>query len=143
VKLVPFLIESPLFGVAFALTVVIYVGNLVALSYWARAAARAGNGSVFRIFLFLLTGFGLVYYVWVRCVRNDWEPRTKPADRRERVVTAYSLAVLLSFVVGAYVTPPDPMSQVMAFPTLFVVSFVVSYLLVRQGPTGGSGDTAS
>ena len=142
-QLVPFLIEHPLFGVAFALTVVIYVGNLVTLSYWARSEARARNGSVLWTFIFLVTGFGLVYYVWVRYVRNDWESRTQPADRRERLVTAYSLAVLLSFVVGAFVTPPDPMTQVMALPPLFVVSFVVSYLLVTQGSVGGSGETAA
>jgi sec-independent protein translocase protein TatC len=132
-----------LLGVTFALTVVIYIGNLVALGYWARAEARGHNGSVFWTFIFLSTGFGLVYYVWVRYVRNDWESRMEPADRRERVVTAYSLAVLLAFVIGAFVTPPDPMTQVLALPLLFAVSFVVSYLFVTRGSVNGSGETAA
>jgi sec-independent protein translocase protein TatC len=142
VQLIPFLVEHPLLGVAFALTLVVYVGNLVALSYWARAEARARNGSVLWTFIYLFTGFGLVHYVWVRYVRHDWEPRTEPADRRERLATAYSLAGLLSFVVGAFVTPPDPMTQVMALPPLFVVSFLISSLLVTQGAVGGSGEAA-
>jgi len=128
---------------ALALTVGIYIGNLIALGYWARAEARARNGSVLGTFLLLSTGFGLVYYLWVRYVRNDWESRSEPADRRERVVTAYSLAVLLAFVVGAFVTPPDPMMQVLALPPLFVVSFVVSYLFVTRGSVGDSGGTAA
>lgn len=132
-QFVPSLVEHPLLGVTFALTVVIYIGNLVALGYWARAEARARNGSVFWTFIFLSTGFGLVYYVWVRYVQNDWESRMDPADRRERMVTAYSLAVLLAVVIGAFVTPPDPMTQVLALPPLFAVSFVVSYLFVTRG----------
>ncbi|EMA16602.1 DUF7534 family protein [Haloarcula marismortui] len=128
---------------ALALAVGIYIGNLIALGYWARAEARARNGSVLGTFLLLSTGFGLVYYLWVRYVRNDWESRSEPADRRERVVTAYSLAVLLAFVVGAFVTPPDPMMQVLALPPLFVVSFVVSYLFVTRGSVGDSGETAA
>ncbi|NHX40123.1 MULTISPECIES: hypothetical protein [Haloarcula] len=128
---------------ALALAVGIYIGNLIALGYWARAEARARNGSVLGTFLLLSTGFGLVYYLWVRYVRNDWESRSEPADRRERVVTAYSLAVLLAFVVGAFVTPPDPMMQVLALPPLFVVSFVVSYLFVTRGSVGDSGGTAA
>ncbi|QUJ72073.1 DUF7534 family protein [Haloarcula marismortui] len=128
---------------ALAFTVGIYIGNLIALGYWARAEARARNGSVLGTFLLLSTGFGLVYYLWVRYVRNDWESRSEPADRRERVVTAYSLAVLLAFVVGAFVTPPDPMMQVLALPPLFVVSFVVSYLFVTRGSVGDSGETAA
>ncbi|ELZ96686.1 DUF7534 family protein [Haloferax sulfurifontis] len=141
-QLVPILIEPSLLGVAFALTAVIYVGNLVALSYWARAEARTRNGSALWTFIFLVAGIGLIYYIWIRYVRNDWESRTEPTDRRERLVTAYSLAVLLSFVVGVFVTPPDPVTQVMALPPLFVVSFVVSYLLVTQGSVGGSGETS-
>ncbi|EMA20070.1 hypothetical protein C443_14587 [Haloarcula argentinensis DSM 12282] len=95
------------------------------------------------MFLLLSTGFGLVYYVWLRYVRNDWEPRTEPADRRERVATAYSLAVLLALVAGAFVTPPDPMMQLLALPPLFAVSFVVSYLFVTQEAVDGSGGTTA
>ncbi|GGK56041.1 hypothetical protein GCM10009067_05670 [Haloarcula sebkhae] len=139
----PFAAEQPLASATLALTVVIYIGNLIALGYWARAEARARNGSVIGMFLLLSTGFGLVYYVWLRYVRNDWEPRTEPADRRERVATAYSLAVLLAFVAGAFVTPPDPMMQVLALPPLFAVSFVVSYLFVTQEAVDGSGGTTA
>lgn len=131
-QFVPLLVEHPLLGVAYALTVVIYVGNLVALGYWAHAEAGARNGSVLLTFLFLLSGVGLVYYAWVRYVQNDWEPRTEQADRRERLVTAYSLAVVLAFAIGALVTPPDPTTQVLALQPLFVVSFVVSYLFVTH-----------
>ncbi|WP_199722443.1 hypothetical protein [Haloarcula sp. Atlit-47R] len=137
----PFAVEQSLIGAALALTTVIYVGNLIALGYWARAEASARNGSTLWTFLFLYTGFGLVYYVWVRYVRHDWESRSEPADRRERIVTAYSLAVLLAFILGAFVTPPDPMTQTLTLPPLFAVSFVVSYLFVTRGSVDGRGRT--
>ena len=136
----PSLIERPLLGAAVALTVAILVGNLVALSYWARAEATARDGSVLWTFVALATGFGLVYYVWARYVRDDWASRTQAADRRERLATAYSLAVLLSFVIGALLTPPDPVTQVLALPPLFVGSFVASSLFVTRDSVGGSGD---
>jgi sec-independent protein translocase protein TatC len=118
------------------MTIVPFVGTLFALGYWARAEAAAGEGSVFGTFVMLSTGFGLVYYTWVRYVRNDWESRTEPADRRERVVTAYSLALLLAFVVGALVTPPDPITQVLALPPLFAASFVSYGFVTRDSISG-------
>lgn len=136
-QFVPFLVEQPLLAVTIALTVVIYVGFLVALAYWARAEAGARSGSVLSTFLFLHVGYGLVYYVWVRYVQNDWESRTEPADRREQLATAYSIAVLLALVVGAVVTPPDPFTQVLVLPPLFVLSFVVSYLFVTERSVSG------
>jgi len=142
-QFIPYLVEHPLLGITLMLTVIIYIGSLIALGYWTRAEARGRNGSLFWTFIFLSTGFGLVYYVWVRYVQNDWESRMEPVDRRERMVTAYSLAVLLSFVTGAFVTPPDPMTQVLALSPLFAVSFVVSYLFVTRGSVGGSGEVAA
>ncbi|WP_424000272.1 DUF7534 family protein [Haloarcula salina] len=59
------------------------------------------------------------------------------------MATAYSLAVLLAFVIGAVVTPPDPMAQVLALPPLFAVSFVVSYLFVTQRLGWASGETTA
>ena len=132
-------VEHPLVGVAFVLTVVLFVGNLVALGYWAREEARARDGSLLWTFVALFTVYGVIYYVWVRYVRGDWESRTAPADRREQLVTAYTLAVVLAFVVGALVTPPDPVTQVLAFPPLFAGSFVVSYLFVTRRSAGDSG----
>ena len=133
------LVEHPLVGAAFVLTVVLFVGNLLALGYWAREEAAARDGSVLWTFVVLSTGWGALYYVWVRYVRGDWESRTAPADRREQLVTAYTLAVVLAFVVGALVTPPDPVTQVLAFPPLFAGSFVVSYLFVTRRSAGDSG----
>lgn len=141
-QLGPTLVEHPLLGVTFALTVVIFVGNLFALGYWARAEATARDGSVLGTFMYLATGIGLVNYVWVRYVQNNWEPRTQPADRRERLVTAYSMALLLAFVVGALVTPPDPFTQVLALPPLFAGSFAISYLFVMRESVSKSDDTA-
>lgn len=138
-QLGPSLVATPLVSAALALTVLLLVGNFVSLGYWARAEALARDGSVLRTFLMLMSGYGLVYFVWVRYVRNNWEARSRPADRSERMVTAYSAAVLLAFVVGAVVTPPDPLTQVLAFPVLFGGSFVLSALLVMRDSVGYSG----
>ena len=131
---------SPLVGAAFALTTLLLVGNLVALSYWARAEAAARNGSVLRTFLMLASGYGLVYYVWVRYVRNNWDARSRSAGRRERLVTAYSVAVLLAFVAGAVITPPDPVTQIRMFPMLFSGAFILSALVVMRDSVGHKGD---
>jgi len=143
VQFVSSLVEHPILGVAFVLTVAIFVGNLVALGYWAREEARAREGSTVWTFVVLMTGYGAVYYAWVRYVRGDWESRTEPADRREQLVTAYSLALVLAFVVGALVTPPDPVTQVLALPPLFAGSFVVAYLFVTRRSVGGDGEVAA
>ena len=142
-QFVPSPVEHPLLGVAFALTVAIFVGNLVAMGYWAREEAAARDGSVLWTFVALFTVYGLIYYVWVRYVRGDWESRSEPADRREQLVTAYSLALVLAFVVGALVTPPDPVTQVLALPPLFAGSFVVSYLFVTRRSVGRGGESAA
>lgn len=133
-------VDTPLLGAALSLTVLVLAGNLVALGYWAHAETTARDGSMLWTFLILASGYGLVYYVWVRYVRNNWAARTQFADRRERFVTAYSMAVLLAFVVGAFVTPPDPITQVLTFPVLFVGSFVLSFLSVSRDSVGSSGD---
>ena len=138
VQVGPTLIENPLLGAALTLTVIILVGNLVALGYWARAEGSARDGSTLWTFIMLSSGYGLVYYVWVRYLRNNWAARTQPADRRERLVTAYSVAVLLAFVVGAFLTPPDPFTQVLTFPALFVGTFVLSFLLVSRDSVGSN-----
>lgn len=133
---------TPLVGAAFALTICLLVGNVIALGYWARAEAAARDGSGLRTFLMLSSGYGLLYYVWVRYIRNDWTTRSRPAGRRERLVTAYSVAVLLAFVVGASVTPPDPATQVRTFPVLFVGSLLLSSLLVMRDSVGPTNDPA-
>jgi len=132
----PSLLQSPLLGAAVTLTVLLLVGNLVALGYWARVEASARDGSTLWTFLTLWSGVGLGYYVWVRYVRNDWGARTGTADRRERLVTAYSMAVLVAFVVGAIVTPPDPVIQILTFPILFAGSFAIASLFVFRGGAG-------
>ena len=74
VQVGPTLIENPLLGAALTLTVIILVGNLVALGYWARAEGSARDGSTLWTFIMLSSGYGLVYYVWVRYIRNNWQP---------------------------------------------------------------------
>jgi sec-independent protein translocase protein TatC len=143
VQFTPSLVENPLLGVAFALTAAIFVVNLVALGYWAREEAAARDGSVFWTFVALFTVYGVIYYVWVRYVRGDWESRTEPADRRERLVTAYTLALVLAFVVGALVTPPDPVTQVLSLPPLFAGAFVVAYLFVTRRSVDRGGESAA
>ena len=142
-QLVSSLVERPVVGVAFALTAAILVGNLLALGYWARAEAAARDGSAVWTFAYLCSGFGLVHYVWVRHVRGDWEPRTEPADRRERLVTAYSLAAFLAMVATLVVSPPDPVTQVLALPPLFAGSVVLSSLFVTRNATRGPGETST
>ena len=143
VQLDPSLVETPLLGAAVTLTALVLVGNLAALGYWAHAEATARDGSTLWTFVMLWSGFGLAYYVLVRYVRRDWASRDRSADRYERLATAYSMAVLLAFVVGAFITPPDPVTQALSFPILFVGSFVVSSLLVMRDPAGPGGDPAA
>jgi len=51
------------------------------------------------------------------------------------------VAVLLAFVVGAFVIPPDPVTQVRTFPVLFVGTFVLSAPLIMRDSVANSSDS--
>ncbi|MFB6139980.1 MAG: hypothetical protein ABEJ26_06050 [Halosimplex sp.] len=125
---VPLAVRS-LVAVAGGLTGCLVLLDLVALVYWVRCEARARGSSTFDVLLYLFLVVGVVHYWYVRFVRGDAGPRESPPTRRESLAGTYALAMVVAFVVGAAVTPPDPFTQVLWFPPLFAVAFAVAFLV--------------
>ncbi|WP_436907114.1 DUF7534 family protein [Halosimplex marinum] len=128
-QLPPFLTERPLVAVAVGLTALVLFADLFVLAYWARSEARAGDSSTLNVFLYFATAVGAVHYWYVRFVRGDSDPREAAPSRRERLAGTYATAVVVAFLVGAVVSPPDPVTQVVYFPPLFVGSFAAAWLV--------------
>jgi len=137
------LAEQPVLAVGFALTALVVFGTVPAMAYWAAAEAGARAGSAFWTFVYLTTGVGVLHYAYVRFVRADIGAREIPPARRERLAAAYVVAVALAFLAGAVVSPPDPVTQILAFPPLFAVAFAATVLLVTRGPLAGESETAA
>ncbi|MFB6087536.1 MAG: hypothetical protein ABEJ85_03355, partial [Haloarculaceae archaeon] len=132
-----FLTESPLVAVTAALTALIVFGAFVASGYWARREAAAEDRSLLDVLVYMWTGIGALHYFHVRYVRGEPRPggaenRGHRPGRRERVAAAHTVAVVVAFLAGAVLTPPDPLSQVRTFPPLFAVGFAGAYALTRR-----------
>ncbi|WP_123536089.1 hypothetical protein [Halosimplex salinum] len=130
------LVDRPLAAVAVGLTALVVLAQPFVLAYWAHCEARAKGSSTFDVFLYMFVVLGVVHYWYVRFVRGDSGPREYPPTRRERLAGAYSMAVVVAFLVGATVSPPDPLTQVLYFVPLFAGSFVVASLVASttSGP---------
>ena len=139
----PALADQPVVAVGFALTALFVCGAFPAMAYWAAAEAGARTGSAVWTFVYLVTGFGALHYAYVRFVRADMGARDIPPARRERLATAYVVAAPLAFLASAVVSPPDPVTQILAFPPLFVVTFAATVLLVTRGPLADESETAA
>ncbi|MFC7140164.1 hypothetical protein ACFQMA_10005 [Halosimplex aquaticum] len=128
-QLPPLLVERPLVAVAVGLTALVVIANPFVLAYWARSEARAKGSSTLDVFIYMQLAVGTVHYWYVRFARGDAGPRDAPPTRRERVAGSYAMAVVTAFVVGATVSPPDPITQALYFLPLFAASFAAAYLV--------------
>jgi sec-independent protein translocase protein TatC len=140
---IPALAEQPVLAVGFALTVLFWLGTVPAMAYWAASEAGARAGSALWTFVYLTTGFGALHYAYVRFVQADMGARDIPPARRERLAAAYVVAAPLAFLAGAVVSPPDPVTQILAFPPLFVVTLAATVLLVTRGPLADESEAAA
>ncbi|QPV61735.1 hypothetical protein I7X12_13360 [Halosimplex litoreum] len=122
------LFENPYLAVAFGLTVAILVGNLVSMAYWARLEATRREVSTLRVFVYLLTFYGLLHYLYARLVRDPPDERSFPATRRERLVATYTAAATVGVLASFVLAPPDPFTQVAYIPPLFAVGAIGTYL---------------
>ncbi|WP_246391830.1 DUF7534 family protein [Halosimplex pelagicum] len=129
----PFLTDRPLVAVAVGAAALVVLAQPFVLAYWARSEARAKGSSTFDVFLYMSVVVGIVHYWYVRFLRGDSGPRDAPPTRRERLAGTYAMAVVTAFVVGASVSPPDPLTQVLYFLPLFVGSFAVAWLVSSIG----------
>ncbi|QLH84933.1 hypothetical protein HZS54_07250 [Halosimplex pelagicum] len=120
-------------AVAVGAAALVVLAQPFVLAYWARSEARAKGSSTFDVFLYMSVVVGIVHYWYVRFLRGDSGPRDAPPTRRERLAGTYAMAVVTAFVVGASVSPPDPLTQVLYFLPLFVGSFAVAWLVSSIG----------
>ena len=122
------LFEEPYLAVSLGLTAAILVGNLAAMAYWARLEATRREVSTLRVFVYLLTFYGLLHYLYARLVRDPLDERSFPATRRERLVATYTAATTVGVLAAVVLAPPDPLTQVAYVPPLFALGCLASYL---------------
>ncbi|WP_436929705.1 DUF7534 family protein [Halosimplex halobium] len=134
----PFLFEQPYLTVAFGLTVALLVGNVVAMACWARLEAARREVSTLRVFVYLVTFYGLIHYLYARLVRDSDAERTFPTTPRERLVAMYAAAVSVGVPVAVFLAPPDPLTQVAYVPPSVATVFVATYLWLTWRRSGGS-----
>jgi len=83
-------------------------------------------------------GAGLLVYL---VLRGDRDQSVGPRTRADRLASTWVTATVLAFVVGAVVTPPDPITQVLSLPPLFVATFAATHLwTTRVRPATSSVD---
>jgi len=114
-----------------AFVAAVWFSLVVSLGYWAAADATARGSSRPRLVALttVVPPFGLPYYLFRR---RKLGPRQRPPSRRERLAVTWTAAGVTAFVLGALVSPPDPVTQVRYFTVLFPVSLPAAYLLVGR-----------
>lgn len=126
------LVERPLFALAFGLTLLISVGNLVAMAYWARLEAARREVSTLRVLVYFVTFYGLLHYLYARLLRDSPEDRPFPATPRERLVATYTAAVAVGVLAAAVLAPPDPFTQVLYVPPSVAAAFAATRCWVTR-----------
>ncbi|WP_256393397.1 hypothetical protein [Natronoarchaeum rubrum] len=96
--------------------VVLILGLILAAGYWVyRDAALRGSTNPLGWAIASVVGFQFVPIIYLY-YRERIGPRSEPPSRFDRTLNATVVGIVVVFIVGALVTPPDPFSQV-AFAT--------------------------
>jgi len=129
----------PLVLLGAVLMVVFGLGSIPALWYWARGEASARGVSTAWTLVYMGTGVGALHYAFVRFGRQDRDAPGSLSGRRERLAGTYVASLLVAQVLNTVLTPPDPITQVLTLPPLFVAVFAIAVLLVTRadGERGG------
>ncbi|KTG07977.1 hypothetical protein AUR64_01730 [Haloprofundus marisrubri] len=100
----------------------------------ARGRSSPETQAALAFFAPLFGPFALVYLLRLWRIPD----RNPSPSKRELVAAAVPLGVLAAFLVGAFVSPPDPITQILyAVPTM-LVTIPLAYLVVSKRTEGGS-----
>ncbi|MFC4358980.1 hypothetical protein ACFO0N_13605 [Halobium salinum] len=98
---------------------------------WVYLDARAhGRSSRSAVAWAVVALFGPMTLVYLLLVRPRAGPREYPPTRRERGTLAFALASVGAMVLGATLSPPDPLTQVLYLTAFLLVTLPVAALAV-------------
>ena len=107
---------------------------ILAVGYWVyRDAALRGSTYPLGWAIASVVGFQVVPVIYL-LLRERIGPRSEPPSRFDRTLNATVVGIVVVFVIGAFVTPPDPFTQV-AFATpaiLVVIPAAYAYASYRE-----------
>ncbi|SNZ17221.1 hypothetical protein SAMN06269185_2933 [Natronoarchaeum philippinense] len=117
--------------------IVLILGLILAVGYWVyRDAALRGSTYPFGWAIASVVGFQIIPVIYL-LLRERIGPRSEPPSRFDRTLNATVVGIVVVFIIGALVTPPDPFAQV-AFATpavLVVIPAAYAYASYREQRT--------
>ncbi|MFD1586189.1 hypothetical protein ACFR9U_04290 [Halorientalis brevis] len=105
------------------LSMAVSLASWVAADAAARGSAQPRTWAVAAVF----TPIGLPYYLYKR---RQLSPRSRPPTHRERWAATWASAGVVSFLIGALVSPPDPSTQILTWTGLFPICLLLAYLTI-------------
>jgi sec-independent protein translocase protein TatC len=123
---------APTLALAAAVALAV-VGAYAALVYWVYSDATARGSERPGAWAFAVAAFAPVLLVYL-LRRGAVGDRTDPETDRERLARVLATAVLLSWVVTAVLSPPDPVTQLYYAGGAIAVTVPLGYLLVVHIP---------
>jgi hypothetical protein len=119
--------------VAAGLVVVALVAAVGAVAYWVYrdADARGSDSPGWWALAVAFFAPALLVYVF----RRDAIGERPPESGRERRVRVVGTSVLLAWLVVAVVSPPDPVTQMLAAGVVVPLAALAGYLYARRGPS--------
>jgi len=80
----------------------------------------------------VFTPLGLPYYLYKRYRHPKLDHRYEPPTQRERVGATWASASLGALLLIGLFAPPDPFTQILLLPLVFVSLLPVAYLVVYR-----------
>lgn len=123
-------LERPLATVALVVVAAGAVSGALALGSWITRDARARGSDAPRWWaaFAVLSGIGLAAYL----ATVGRRARSTPATVGERLARNWAAVVVVAFVVGATLPPPDPVSQVLWVAPMLVGGAPIAVWLARR-----------
>jgi sec-independent protein translocase protein TatC len=110
--------------------VLLVLALVLGFGFWVyRDAARRGSSHPFGWAVASVAGFHVMVLLYP-FLRKWIGPQTEPSTRIERAMLAAISGILLAFVIGALVSPPDPFAQIVFASGAVFVTIPVAYALV-------------
>lgn len=112
-----------------------WVSMTLSLAAWVArdAQARGSSQPTTWALAAVFTPVGLPYYLYKRYRHPGLDRRYDPPTRRERAVATWASANLGALLGIGLFSPPDPYTQILLLPFVFVSLLPLAYLLMYRG----------
>jgi len=117
-----------------ALTAIFWLSMIVSLGLWVfrDSRARGSDQPLVWAFASVFTPVGLPYYFYRRYRQAGLGTR-KGTTRSDRPLAVWASASVGAFLISAFLSPPDPFSQILYTLISFSILLPGAYLIVCRG----------